>query len=72
MNYFGLPLPQRPPKIIKTGENPTALNDEMMFKNIFTGMQYMVGWSVAIINEAIYGFKNLFLPIYRKLINIAF
>lgn len=42
MDHFGLPLPQRPPEEVNTGENPTALNDEMMFRSTFTGMQYMM------------------------------
>ncbi len=42
MDHFGLPLPQRPPKSAKTVQNAEVLEDELMFRQIFTGMQYMM------------------------------
>lgn len=41
MDHFGLPLPERPPKSVRPPENAEVIEDRLMFRNIFTGMQFM-------------------------------
>lgn len=43
MDHFGLPLIQRPPKTAQiTGAKPEVFEDELMFRQVFTGMQFML------------------------------
>lgn len=42
MDHFSLPLTDRPPKSIKSITNQDALEDEWMYRCIFTGMQFMI------------------------------
>lgn len=42
MDHFGLPLPPRPPKTAVTVQNKDVLTDELMFRQVFTGMQFML------------------------------
>ncbi len=42
MNHFGLPLPQRPAKSVNTTLNFEIFEDEIMFRNLFTHIQYML------------------------------
>jgi len=41
MDHFGLPLPERPPKSVKTNKNAELLEDVLMYRQILTGMQFM-------------------------------
>lgn len=40
-NNFGLPLTSQPPKSVNTMEGKDLYNDESMYRDVFTGMQYM-------------------------------
>lgn len=40
-NSFGLPLIARPPKTVNTTEGKDIYNDETMYRDVFTGMQFM-------------------------------
>jgi len=42
MDHFGLPLPQRPPKSAQIIVRPEVFEDELMYRQIFTGMQFML------------------------------
>lgn len=42
MDHFGLPLPTRPPKTAQATAQQEVLNDELMFRQVFTGMQFML------------------------------
>lgn len=42
MDHFGLPMPDRPPKNAKLMMNTEILDDEFMYREIFTGMQFML------------------------------
>jgi hypothetical protein len=39
LNRYHIPLPNRPPKSVKIPANTGILDDQFMFKQIFTGMQ---------------------------------
>ncbi len=41
MDHFGLPLPERPPKNIRPPENAEIIEDNLMFRDMFTGIQFM-------------------------------
>ncbi|MCR3923308.1 MAG: DUF3231 family protein, partial [Firmicutes bacterium] len=41
MDHFGLPLPERPPKSIRPPENAEVIEGNLMFRDMFTGIQYM-------------------------------
>lgn len=40
-NKFGLPLTSQPPKSVNTTEGKDMYKDEAMYRDVFTGMQYM-------------------------------
>lgn len=43
MDHFGLPLMPRPPKTAQITEaKPEVFEDELMFRQVFTGMQFML------------------------------
>lgn len=43
MDHFGLPLTPRPPKTAQlTAAKPEVFEDELMFRQVFTGMQFML------------------------------
>lgn len=42
MDHFGLPLPQRPPKTAPLTAQQTIFEDELLYRQIFTGMQFML------------------------------
>jgi len=42
MDHFGLPLMPRSPKSAKSVQNADVLEDELMFRQILTGMQFMI------------------------------
>ena len=39
MNIFKLPLPNRPPKSVRVTANSGIMDDQMMFRQLFTGIQ---------------------------------
>ena len=39
MNTFQLPLPNRPPKSVRVTANSGIMDDQMMFRQVFTGIQ---------------------------------
>ncbi len=39
MNTYQVPLPERPPKSVNLPANSAIMSDDMMFKQIFTGVQ---------------------------------
>lgn len=41
LDYFGLPLMERPPKSVRPPDNAEIIEDQLMFRDIFTGIQYM-------------------------------
>lgn len=41
MNHFALPLPEKPPNSIKTTQDKDIIDDKLIFRRVFTGMQYM-------------------------------
>lgn len=40
VDHFGLPLPQRPPKTAQITAQQQVLEDELIYRQVFTGMQY--------------------------------
>lgn len=42
MNKFGIALPQQPPKSVNTTEGKDMYQDNEMFRDVFTGMQFML------------------------------
>jgi len=52
MNYFALPLPQRPPKKVKNLENTEVVEDLIIFRNVFTGMQYFFNLHATALKQA--------------------
>ncbi|AGB41505.1 Protein of unknown function (DUF3231) [Halobacteroides halobius DSM 5150] len=72
MDHFGLPLPERPPKSIKTTQNAEVISDEMIYRNIMTGQQNMLrlhssGLIQSITNDRI---RNIYLDLIKEEIDI--
>lgn len=42
MDHFGLPLPQRPPQSAQLLAQAQIFEDELIFRQVFTGMQFML------------------------------
>lgn len=42
VNKFGIALPPQPPKSVSTTEGKDMYEDRKMFRDVFTGMQYMI------------------------------
>ncbi|MEL7564047.1 MAG: DUF3231 family protein [Dehalobacterium sp.] len=42
LNKFGIALPSQPPKSVNTTEGKDMYEDRKMFRDVFTGMQYMI------------------------------
>ncbi|HHX74623.1 MAG TPA: DUF3231 family protein [Firmicutes bacterium] len=42
LDYFGIPLMERPPKSVRPPGNAEVFEDNLMFRAVFTGIQYML------------------------------
>jgi hypothetical protein len=65
MKLYGLPLPERRPKSVEFFEDTSAINDQYIFKRLFTGVQSFLENHIRSIRVMVYN-KHL-----RKM-NIAF
>ncbi len=41
LDHFGIPLMDRPPKSVSPPDNAEIIEDQLMFRDVFTGLQYM-------------------------------
>ena len=53
MNTFQVPLPGRPPKSVRVAANTEVLEDRMMFRQVFTGIQNFLDNHVRAIRSTI-------------------
>jgi hypothetical protein len=67
MNKFGIALPPRPPKSVKTTEGKDQYEDEKMFRDIFTGMQFMLELHATALRQCVT--NDRLRKIYTKLLN---
>ena len=74
MNYFGLPLPTRPAKSVKTVKTSEQIEDELIFRDVFTGISNILnlhanGFKQNVTNDRIRGVYIDFLKEELELYN---
>ena len=72
MDHFGLPLPTRPAKSVKTVMNSEPIEDEIIFRDLFTSIQQMLnlhslGFKQNITNDRI---RNIYIKFLKEEIDL--
>ncbi|GAB6099187.1 hypothetical protein JCM16358_10660 [Halanaerocella petrolearia] len=68
MNYFGIPLPMRPAKSVKAKINSEPIEDELIFREVFTSISNMLnlhanGFKQNVTNDRI---RNMYINFLKK------
>lgn len=67
MDYFGIPLPPRPPKSINSPTNTDILRDQLMFRIIYMGIQnFLILHTNTILAMQNHELRNIFIKMHKK------